>query len=137
MKVESGRSIGSSVAPKRTAGAAPGFSVAAEETSRASVATSVSVVSALDAVLALQTEEPLGQRRARQARRGRDVLDALEELEQGIVSGHARAALRTDLERLRRAAEPTGEPGLDDVLREIDTRAAVELAKLDRLMENA
>jgi hypothetical protein len=54
-------------------------------------------------------------------------------LERGLVLGRAPAAVRAELERLRHGAEPTGEPGLDEVLREIDTRVAVELAKLERL----
>jgi hypothetical protein len=90
-------------------------------------------VTALDTVLALQTDDPTGQRRARQAKRGRDALDALEELGKGLLLGRAPGGLRNELERLRAAAEPTGEPGLDGVLREIDTRLAVELAKLEML----
>jgi hypothetical protein len=138
MKVESSRSVGSASGPKRAAGAAaPGFSVAAEETAQGAATGSVSSVAALDTILALQAEEPIGQRRARQAKRGRAALDALEELEAGLLSGRAPAALRLELEHLRRTAEATGEPGLDDVLREIDTRLAVELAKLDRMAGNA
>jgi hypothetical protein len=138
MKVESGRNIGSASGAKRAPGAAaPGFSVATEEAPHVAATGGVSGVAALDTILALQAEEPFGQRRARQAKRGRAALDALEELEARLLLGRAPAALRHELEHLRRTAEATGESGLDDVLREIDTRLAVELAKLDRLAGNA
>ena len=135
MKVESGRSVGTAPAPKRAGNAAaPGFSPAgAEEAPHVAAASGVGNVTALDTILALQAEEPQGQRRARQARRGRAALDALERLEQGLLSGRAPASLRAELEHLQRSAEATGEPGLDGVLREIDTRLAVELAKLEQL----
>ena len=138
MKVESGRSVGPAGAPKRTGvAAAPGFSPgAADESPQVAGASSLSSVAALDTILALQGEEPLAQRRARQAKRGRAALDALEKLEQGLLSGRAPAGLRAELEHLQRTAQATGEAGLDSVLREIDTRLAVELAKLDRMVAN-
>ena len=139
MKVESGRSVGSAAASKRAGNAAaPGFAPAgAEEAPHVAAASGVGNVTALDTILALQAEEPLAQRRARQAKRGRAVLDALEKLEEGLLTGRAPAALRAELEHLQRTAEATGEPGLDGVLREIDTRVAVELAKLERLAGRA
>ena len=100
-------------------------------------AAGVAQVTALDTILALQAEEPPAQRRARQAKRGRAVLDALERLEEGLLSGRAPGTLISELEHLQRTAKATGEPGLDGVLREIDTRLAVELAKLDRLAGRA
>ena len=133
MKVEGGRGVGSAGAPKRAGGvAAPGFALTGEEPTRADATTSVNAVTALDAVIALQADEPPAQRRSRQARRGWTALDVLEELEQGLLSGRAPGGLRVELERLQLASEQTGDPGLDGVLREIDTRLAVELAKLER-----
>jgi hypothetical protein len=133
MKVENGRGVGPAGGAKRAGGAAaPGFALANEESAPTAATTSVNAVTALDAVLALQTDEPPAQRRSRQARRGWTALDALEELEKGLLSGRAPQGLRAELERLQRASEQTGEPGLDGVLREIDTRLAVELAKLER-----
>ena len=133
MKIESGRNVGSTSGPRRAGAgaAAPGFSPTTEEPQRAAAVSGLTGVSALDAVLALQTDEPPAQRRARQAKRGKDALDALEKLERGLVLGRAPGGLKAEMERLRRSGELTGEPGLDDVLREIDTRLAVELAKLE------
>lgn len=133
MKIEGGRGVSSTNGARRAgAAAASGFSLGAEAPQRVAAASGVAGVTPLDAILALQTDEGPARRRARQARRGAHALAALEKLELGLAFGRAPAALRADMESLRCAAEPTGEPDLDDVLREIDTRLAVELAKLDR-----
>jgi hypothetical protein len=136
MKIESGRGVGSATGPRRAGGAtaAPGFSPAVEGAAPASSASSVSAVMPLDAILALQSDEPPAQRRRRQAKRGRDALDALEKLERGLIEGRAPLALKAELESLHFAAAPTGEAGLDDILREIDIRLAVEIAKLERVL---
>jgi hypothetical protein len=136
MKIESGRGVAPSSAPRRAGAlsAAPGFATPAEQPQRVAAASPTSVVTPLDAIVALQSDEPPAQRRARQTKRGRDALDALERLERGLLQGRAPAALKAELERLHFAAAPTGEAGLDAVLNEIDIRLAVELAKLDRLL---
>ncbi|MEZ5995123.1 MAG: flagellar assembly protein FliX [Hyphomonadaceae bacterium] len=133
MKIESGRGVGAT-SPGRKAGgtAAPGFAPAAEGVQRTSASGPVTSVTPLDAILALQAGEPLAQRRARQARRGGAALDLLEELEKGLLLGRAPAHLRAGLDTLQQGAEATGDAGLDAVMREIDTRLAVEAAKLDR-----
>lgn len=139
MKIESGRRVASS-APARKAGAVPAgpsFVPMVEEPVRATAASAIHNVTPLDAIVALQADDPAAQRRARQARRGRDVLDALERLERGLLAGRAPAALRAELDSLQNAAMPTGDEGLDEILREIDTRLVVELAKLDRMLGRA
>jgi hypothetical protein len=139
MKIESGRGVASSTGARKagSAAAAPGFTPAVDGPARTSSASAVSSVTPLDAIIALQVDDPLAQRRARQARRGRDVLDALEKLERGLLVGRAPAGLRAELEDLQNAALPTGDAGLDEILREIDTRLVVELAKLDRMLGRA
>ncbi len=140
MKIESGRGVGSSGGVKRAGSAAsPGFAPAgaAEETHYVASTGATSAVASLDALLALQAEEPVAQRRARQAKRGKAVLDALQDLEKGIVLGRAPAALKSELENLRARAESSGDAGLDAVMLEIDTRLAVELAKLEKLSGRA
>lgn len=132
MKIESGRNISASPTSKRAgpAGAA-GFAPAADAPPRTAAASSLSAITPLDAILALQADGDPGQRRWRQARRGADVLDALEKLLRRLALGIATPGLIAELASLRRRAEPTGEPGLDGVLLEIDTRLEVELAKLE------
>ena len=72
-------------------------------------------------------------RRALAARRGADLLDHLESLRADVLTGalppqrlHALAAV------LHEPGGETGEEGLDAILREIELRAEVELAKLAR-----
>lgn len=132
MKIESGKGIGAAPGG-RGAGqtAAPGFAVAAESAPRAAPAASTNNVASLDAILALQAEAFDPERRKRQTRRGAEVLDALEELVRALAMGRAPAGLVKRLEQFRRGAEMTGVAGLDAVLLEIDTRLAVELAKLE------
>lgn len=139
MKIESGRGAAPSSRARRAGSAAPasGFAPSVEAPARVVAASAVSAVTPLDAIVALQAEDPGAHRRARQARRGRDVLDALERLERGLLVGRAPSALRGELEALQHAAMPTGDEGLDEILREIDTRLHVELAKLDRMLGRA
>lgn len=133
MKIESGRGITSAGGPKRAgSAAAPGFSPQAEAAQKPSAATGVSGVTALDAILALQTDDPPAQKRARQARRGNEALDVLDKLEKALLMGRAPAELRAELDSAQRGAETTGEVELDAIMREIDIRLAVEAAKLDR-----
>jgi hypothetical protein len=135
MKIESGRRIGPASAPRRAGAVAPGFAPAETDApQRAAAASGVGAVASIDTILALQADEPQAQRRARQRRRGSTALDTLERLEHALLEGRAPASLRAELESLRRASAPTGDAGLDDVLREIDIRLAVEAAKLDRLL---
>lgn len=132
MKIEGGKGVGPAGGPRRAAGAAaPGFAPSADAPQRAAPASGVQALTALDAIVALQAEGGEGQRRARQARRGRDALDALDELVKDIALGRARPETKAELQRLTQQAENTGDERLDAILIEIDTRLAVELAKLE------
>ena len=110
MKIEPGRNVGpSSSAGKAGKAAAPGFAPAMDAPQRAAAASPTGAVTSLDAILALQGGENPSQRRARQTRRGEEALDALEELERGLLLGRAPAALRTQIEALQRRSEKTGD----------------------------
>jgi len=90
-------------------------------------------VSGMDALMALQGLEDATERRQRAVRKGRNAIDALEELKVGLLAGQLDG---TALSRLRAMAadlsEPTGDLGLDGVMAEIDLRVQVEIAKLSR-----
>ena len=90
-------------------------------------------ISGLDALVALQGVEDKAERRKRAVRRGRTALDALDDLKLGVLTG---SLDQPALNRLKAAAadltSATGEPGLDQVLAEIDLRVQVEIAKLSR-----
>jgi hypothetical protein len=108
--------------------ASPGASGAAG----VSRAGGVSAISSLDALIALQeVGGPLERRRRATGRAGR-ILDALDELKIELLAG---GLTPTVVEALARAVRDqralTDDPRLEGVLDEIETRAAVELAKLE------
>ena len=88
---------------------------------------------ALDALVALQeVDDPTtGRRKAQQ--RGEDLLDRLDKLRMGLLMGRVSIG---ELERLsemvNRESAATSDPRLREILSEIELRAAVELAKLER-----
>lgn len=87
-------------------------------------------VGSIDALMALQGVEDPTERRKRAVRHGRNALDVLDDLKLGLLSGSLNNAT---IGRLRQAAaelkNSSGEPGLDQVLAEIELRVEVELAK--------
>jgi hypothetical protein len=138
MKVTGPGGVGAPSASKtRPAAGGSGFHIsapaAASGPSQAAPTTGVAGVSGLDALLALQNVGgPLERRRRAVSRAGR-ILDVLDDVKHALLDGELGAP---DLERLRRAVRDerlgTDDPGLEDVLNEIETRAAVEIAKLER-----
>lgn len=86
--------------------------------------------SGIDALLAMQGVEDSTERRRRSVARGRTALDVLDDLKIGLLAGSFDSAT---VARLRTAAADlktsSGDPGLDQVLSEIELRVEVELAK--------
>src|SRR5689334_7191070 len=132
MKIEGPRSVGASGAPRKASSAgSAGFTLPVDSPAETARAASVQATSSLDSILALQTLGFDPQRRGRQVRRGAKTLDALEALARAHLAGEAPDAQRLALVALQKDVERTGDPGLDQVMDEIDVRAAVELAKLE------
>jgi hypothetical protein len=136
MKI-SGPSGSSSTSAARGAGraAAGGFSLsAAEEAAEAADAqrmAGLDGVMTVSALLALQGVEDPTQRRKRAMGRASRLLDMLDDLKVAMLEGRASPATLDNLARaVREQRETTDDPGLNDVLNQIETRAAVELAKL-------
>jgi hypothetical protein len=114
---------------RRSAGGS--FAVSEQETPRNSTAAgSLRAISTVDALIALQGVENPTERKKRAVAKGRRALDVLDLLKLGLLDG---SVDRSTLARLQVAAEglteESGDPGLDNVLGEIDLRVAVELAK--------
>jgi hypothetical protein len=112
--------------------ASGGFSVGdASEAREAGHAGAAAAMHSVDALVILQGEEDAGQRRRRAARRGRDLLDALDGLKAAILAGRIAPdrllRLRAILTERRL---DTDDPGLDELIGHIELRAEVELAKL-------
>ena len=88
-------------------------------------------ITTVDALIALQEvpDATVGHKSA--IRRGHDLLDELDEIRHGLLLG------AIPLNRLRRLADQlhqrraaTVDPGLTEIIQEIELRVAVELAKL-------
>ncbi len=134
MKVSGPSSLAPSSASKAARPAASGgFSLGGTAaTSATSPVASMGAVGSLEALMALQeVGGPLERRRKAMGRANR-ILDVLDEMKLAMMDG----SLSPDaLDRLTRAVrdqrESTDDPGLESVLDEIETRAAVEMAKLE------
>lgn len=119
-------------APASARRAASGtFTVSEQETPRNSAAAgSLRAISTLDALIALQGVEDPTERKKRAVAKGRNALDVLDKLKVSLLDG---SVDQSTLARLKVASEgltdESGDPGLDQVLGEIDLRVAVELAK--------
>lgn len=113
---------------------ASGFSLTMGETApEAAGARAAPMLSGLDAMLALQGVDDSLSKRRKAVKRGRALLDDLERLKISLLEGRVSAVDALRLKGLvadRR--DSVDDPGLESVLGEIDVRAAVELAKLER-----
>jgi Class II flagellar assembly regulator len=88
---------------------------------------------AMDGLLALQAAGDVIERRKRLMRRGRGLLDTLDQLKISLLGGQVSGATLSMLKgQLAQAREGVDDPALDDILAHIDLRAEVELAKLAR-----
>lgn len=91
-----------------------------------------SAVSDLSALMALQGVDNPTERRRRAVRRGRGLLDRLDDLKIALLSGEAdEGALDRLASHLREERQDDTDPALNSLLDQIDLRAAVELAKAD------
>ena len=87
---------------------------------------------ALDMLLALQCLPDATERRRRAMRRGRGLLDRLEQLHLALLEGTLSPTVLDGLRRhLADDAGETDDRSLRQLLAEIEVRAAVELAKLE------
>lgn len=137
MKVSGTSGVGSAGWASKPRGASgEGFQVsqpaAAAGPAQTTRAGGVGGVMSVDAILALQEVAGPLERRRRAVGRAGKILDVLEDLKVGLLSGEASI---DDLDRLRRAVRDerlgTDDEQLEGVLNEIETRAAVEIAKLE------
>jgi hypothetical protein len=124
---------GARSAPAQTA--ATGFTLGAPAISTpagVTAAGTVNAVSTLEALMALQEVGGPLERRKRAVRRADTILDALEGLKIELLEGQLGPTI---LERLTRAVREqrsmTDDPTLEGLLDQVETRAAVELAKLE------
>ena len=121
--------------PAQRAAGGDGFRVANPSAGPAAAAGGVAgagAVMGVQSILALQeVGSPLERRRRSVSRAGR-ILDVLEKLKVAMISGDVGADDLASLARaVREQRADTEDARLEGVLDEIETRAAVELAKLE------
>jgi hypothetical protein len=138
MKVGGSGGVSSAQAPAgRSAGApAGGFSVpdtgGAAEATPASQLIGATGVGSIDALLTLQGFSVPLERRRKAVRRASVLLDVLDDLKVSLLDGGVPPqTLGRLIEAVRQERAQTGDAKLEGLLDEIETRAAVELAKLE------
>lgn len=90
-------------------------------------------IATIDALIALQEAEDPRRRLQRAISQGRDVLQLLDALKLGFLSGRVPSGILDQLEhKVADYDGAVGAPELNDVLEQIDLRARVELAKLKK-----
>ena len=138
MKVSgTGSTPATGVSQRSARPAADGFAPQAAEGGReaagAGAAGPVGALSSLDALLALQETPGPTERRKRALKRAGGLLDALDQVKLALLdeNGDAQAALMRLKAMVRDFRDQTDDMGLESVLDEVETRAAVELAKAE------
>lgn len=105
----------------------------AEEPSAASTVSSTTPLSAVDGILAVQEVPTATDGRSRGIKRGYSILDHLDEIRLGLLAGSIPRQRLLEMGReIKEARDTVIEPQLSSILDDIELRAAVELAKLDR-----
>jgi hypothetical protein len=123
-------------AGQRPLRASGGFSVPQGMTAASTAAnrpvSATSSLSDVSALMALQGVETATERRRRAVRRGAGLLDRLDELKLALLSGDAgEGALERMARGLREERPDDPDEALTGLLKQIDLRAAVELAKAE------
>lgn len=137
MKVNRPGSLGSASGARRKGASAPAGDAFAPDApavrtgvSGAAGAGGASAVSSVDALLALQEVGDLDAAREQASRRAFSLLDVLDDLKLALLEGGLPPAKLNALMRLLQSDRlSTGDPRLERALDDIETRAAVELAK--------
>ena len=92
---------------------------------------------ALTNLLALQEISEEDIRRKKIIQRGNNLLDSLEKLRNQLLMGTLSPQLLLDLTRqISMQKQTDADPRINDLIEEIELRAAVELAKLEKALED-
>jgi len=111
------------------------FSVGgASSADEASPVTGAGPVASVGGLLSVQEVSDATSEESRGLRRGYDLLDILDSIRLGLLTGSIpESQLQRLVQNLKQRREITLDPVLERTIREIEVRAAVELAKFDRI----
>jgi hypothetical protein len=134
MRVEGPNRVGQGAYGARRVSSGSGFSLPDMETATPlQKPPVVAGATGLDALLALQSVDMTIERRKKATQRGRTILDLLDSVKLGVLDGTLSPAMLDSLSAaVGSARDATDDPTLDGILNEIELRAEVELAKLQR-----
>jgi hypothetical protein len=90
------------------------------------------LVAGVDALLAAQESGEEGRRGGKARLRAEAVLDRLDALRLALLQGNLPVPLLEEIAALARARREDADPQLSEIIKEIELRARVELAKLGR-----
>ena len=112
-------------------------SAEASEASPMAHVSDVAATSALNNLLALQEISDEDVRRKKLLQRGNNLLDSLEQLRRRLLTGSLSQQLLVDIGRQLAVEKQTiMDPRINEIIEDIELRAAVELAKLQKAMED-
>lgn len=138
MKVQGPSSTQAAQNAKRAGIVAPGFVLPSGDLNATGAATRTQPpthLANIGALLSLQSEDDVTERRRRATRRSNTLLDQLDGIRISILSGGVSrdqvAALSSTLREYR---DQVDDPGLNAILDDVELRAEVELAKLERAL---
>ncbi|MBS3847895.1 flagellar assembly protein FliX [Devosia sp. BSSL-BM10] len=104
----------------------------ADGPARAAGSAPVAGMTGIDAILALQAVGGPLEGKKKALRRGRSLLDALDDIKADLLIGQVSAERLDNLATMLSEIRERSDPALDGVLDEIDLRVQVELAKFGR-----
>jgi Class II flagellar assembly regulator len=111
-----------------------GFSDHLAEVARSEVAVGPTAVRSLAPALPFPLGDDQDENKRQAIDHGKALLDRLDEIRHGLLSGTLpRATLRQLVANLAGRPSKATDPGLADLLADIELRARVELAKLDAI----
>ena len=115
-----------------------GSTAGATPTSSAAPTGVLTGIASIDALLALQSVGSPLERKKKAVRRASHILDILDEVKVALLDGEVSPqALARLVQAIRDERAETDEPALEGVLNEIETRAAVEMTKLEMVASAA
>jgi len=136
MKINDVTSVGktSSVAKKKSRasdGAAFDSMIgSSDEVAEESSISALAGISSMDALIAAQTINTSLSQKDKQVKKGNDILDYLEKLRVGMLSGETSPVIVSNIINEIKNVNTSEDEALDNIISEIELRAEVEIAKL-------
>ncbi|MEJ8475412.1 flagellar assembly protein FliX [Roseibium algae] len=106
-----------------------------EESAPMAATTNSGGIQSMDALLSLQEVDEEPERRRKATRHGHTLLDGLEAIQADLLGGAVSADRLEALAHQVSTQVESGDPEVDSILREVELRVKVELAKVGRFID--